>query len=84
MSKALPKWVMERYARLWGKFGNKPFSHELASQFLKEAEPTTLSLVIQELKKAGWVIVNSNPKDKRIRIYKLKEPNQAIKEMAKS
>jgi hypothetical protein len=82
MSEALPKWVMERYAKLWDKFGSKSFSHEQASEFPKEAKPTTLSLVIQELKNAGWVTVTFNPKDKRIRMYKLKDPNQAIKEMA--
>jgi hypothetical protein len=78
---ALPKWVFERYAKLWNKFDNKPFSHKQAQDFLKEPKPTTLSLVIQELKNAGWVTITLDPKDSRKRLYLLKEPNQVIKEM---
>lgn len=83
MVKALPKWAFERYARLWNKFGDKPFSHKQAQDHLKESKPTTLSLVIQELKKASWIIIALDSNDTRKRIYKLKEPNQATKEMIK-
>jgi len=83
MTEALPKWVMERYAKLWKKFGLEQFSHKEATKLLKEPKETTLSLVIQELKKNGWIELSLDPKDSRVRLYKLKEPNKAVKEMAK-
>ncbi len=81
MVEALPKWVMERYARLWRKFKKKSFSHEDASKFLKEPKQTTLSLVIAELKKSGWIKIGLDPNDSRKRLYKLKDPEQVIMEM---
>ncbi|MBI2671545.1 hypothetical protein HYX16_01285 [Candidatus Woesearchaeota archaeon] len=83
MTKALPKWVMNRYAKLWGKFNNKEFTHSLASKFLKEPKTTTLSLVIAELKKAGWLDVSLEKNDSRKRLYKLKKPEEVMKEIAK-
>lgn len=81
MVEALPKWAFERYAKLWNKFSDKPFSHKQAQDFLKESKPTTLSLVIQELKNAGWIEVSLDQKDTRKRLYKLKNPEEAVKKM---
>ena len=36
---------------------------------------------LSDLKKYGWLEVNLDPNDSRIRVYKLKEPNNAVKEM---
>lgn len=83
MSKPLPKWAMIRYAHLWRKFSDKPFTHKHAADLLKEPQDTTLSLVIQELKRSGWVEISLDPNDSRIRLYTLKEPNTAVKEMIK-
>jgi hypothetical protein len=71
---------MQRYARLWNKFKDEPFSHEQAVKFLKDKEQV-VSVFLSDLKKAGWLEVNLNPKDTRIRLYKLKEPNKAIRDM---
>ena len=34
-----------------------------------------------DLKKYGWLTVGLDPDDSRIRLYRLKEPNDAVKEM---
>ncbi len=82
MISPLPKWIMQRYAKLWNEFRDEPFSHEQAVKFLKDKEQV-VSVFLSDLKKAGWLEVTLNPKDTRIRLYKLKEPNQAVKEMIK-
>lgn len=74
---------MIRYAQLWRRFRDKPFAHKQAADLLKEPQDTTLSLVIQELKQSGWVEISLDPSDSRIRLYTLKEPNKAVKEMIK-
>ena len=69
---------MERYAKLWKKFKSNPFSHKQAQLLLKEPKDTTLSLVVQELKKRGWIVITLDKKDSRIRMYKLISPEKAI------
>lgn len=85
MVKHLPEWAFVRYAKLWSKFKNKDFSYEEAKNLLKEK--TAMSVLLSELKDAGWIEVKLNPQDTRKRIYKLKNPEKAvqeeIKEMAK-
>ena len=42
-----------------------------------------LSIVLSELRQAGWLEMKLSPEDARKRIYKLKSPEQAVKEMEK-
>lgn len=81
MAKHLPEWVFNRYAKLWSKFKDKEFSYEDAKDFLKEK--TAMSVLLSELKEADWIEVKLNPQDTRKRIYKLKNPEKAIKEEIK-
>ena len=81
MVKHLPEWVFVRYAKLWSKFKDKEFSYEEAKEFLKEK--TAMSVLLSELKEAGWIEVKLNPQDTRKRIYKLKNPEKAIREEIK-
>lgn len=81
MTTPLAKWVMFRYAKMWKHFGSKQFSHKEAQDYLHEPKDTTLSLVIQELKRAGWVEVALCNDDSRVRLYRLKDPVNALSDM---
>ena len=81
MTKPLPKWLMERYSVLWKKFKEDEFEHDDASKILKEEKDGLVSAVLSELKKHGWLAISLHPDDSRKRIYKLKNPEEAIKEI---
>lgn len=50
-------------------------------QILKEEKERLVSVVLSELKKHGWLTVKLHPEDSRKRIYKLKNPEDAINEI---
>lgn len=81
MTEPLPKWEMKKYAHLWRVFRKKEFTNEQALKILKEKDPHILSVFFYDLKKLGWINVKRNAKDKRKKIYQLKEPNKAIEEI---
>ena len=83
MVEHIPKWVMQRYSKLWSKFGEKKFSYEDAEEALKESDNRILSVFLSELKKAGWVAIELDPVDSRKRLYKLINPKKAIEEEIK-
>lgn len=81
MTSNLPKWIIERYAKLWQKFKHNPFYYEDALSVLNEKN--ALSVILSELRKSGWVEVKLDAQDTRKRIYILKDPEKAIKEIIK-
>ena len=83
MTNHIPRWELMKYAVLWKKFGIKEFTNQQAIETLKEKDRHLLSVFFSDLKKSGWVLVERDKKDARKKIYVLKEPNQAIKEMVK-
>ena len=80
MTDPLPKWIQTRYALLWNRFKEKSFSHEDATNFIKEKKEV-ISVFLSDLKKAGWLDIKLDQNDSRKRMYKLKSPDEAIKEM---
>lgn len=71
----LPKWVETRYNALWKVFGDKSFSLDDASQVLHDAfqdGEKEVPVFISEMRKAGWVESDLDPKDARRRTYRLK------------
>ena len=80
MISPLPKWIMKHYSKLWSKFKDKQFTHQEADNLLKT---TNTSIVLSRLKKYGWMELALNPNDSRKRLYKLKDPSKAVKEMGK-
>ena len=82
MVTALPKWLMQSYARLHAAFGNKEFDFEQARKILKKKN--LISPILSELKRHGWLAISLHPNDSRKRIYKLKKPEEAIAEIAKA
>ena len=81
MIKPLPKWEMKKYAHLWNNFKEKEFTNEQALNVLKEKDSHILSVFFYDLKKAGWIDIKRGSKDKRKKIYKLKEPNKVVEEL---
>ena len=80
MTKPLPKWIMQRYSILWNRFHEKEFDYDGASKILKK--DIMLSITLSSLKKAGWLELRLDVDDARKRIYRLKNPEQCVKEMA--
>ena len=42
-----------------------------------------VSVILSEMRKAGWLEVRLDPEDARKRLYKLKAPDEVVKEIAK-
>lgn len=82
MTRPLPKWLMQSYAELWIAFKSKEFEHDDASKIIKKK--SLVSPILSELKRAGWLTIKLHPVDSRKRIYQLKSPDEAVKEMAKT
>ena len=80
MAEPLPKWLMQRYSLLWVKFKNKEFNHKQATKILPDDE-RMVSVILSEMRKAGWLGIRLNPKDARKRLYRLKSPEEVVKEM---
>lgn len=78
MINPIPKWVWKRYALLWKKFGDKPFTFEQAQKELKHLDRNTVSVMFNELKNAGWISVSLDEKDTRKRVYNLMNPIKVV------
>jgi hypothetical protein len=81
MISAVPKWVMQRYSRLWKKHKDRELSFEEIQGVLKADGRTTISVFLNELKKAGWMDVQLDADDTRKRRYILKHPQDIVEEM---
>jgi len=78
MVNPIPKWVWKRYALLWKKFEDKPFTFEQAQKELKHLDRNTISVMFNELKNAGWISVNLSEGDTRKRVYNLMNPIEVV------
>jgi len=78
MVNAIPKWVWNRYAFLWKKFKDTPFTFEKAQKELKYLDRNLISVLFNELKNAGWIKVDLDEKDTRKRVYTLVNPIQIV------
>jgi len=83
MTLPLPKWEMRKYALLWNKFKDANFTNKEAQDLLKEKELHLLSVLFYDLSRMGWIEIERDKEDQRKKVYRLKEPNQAVKEIAK-
>jgi hypothetical protein len=81
MVEPLPKWIMKAYSKLWTKFKNKEFNHEDTSETLNDDK--IVSIILSDLKRSGWLEVRLDPNDLIKRLYKLIDPEEALKEIAK-
>ena len=80
----LPKWLGKRHEVLWEAFQGMPFRFEEAARVLKEKNMDSedqVNVFLAELRKKGWLLVESDPKDARKKIYKLKSKEEIISEI---
>jgi len=80
MVEPLPKWIMKRYAKLWKSFSSKDFNFEKSVQVLKE-DNRIIAIILSNLKKTGWISTRKDPTHPRKRIYNLKNPEDAVRNM---
>ncbi len=81
MSKTLPKWLMESYSVLFKKYKENEFLNDDAKKILNIDKDGTVSYVLSELKKRGWLTTRLHPDDSRKRFYKLRNPKEIILEI---
>jgi len=81
MTEPLPKWVMQRYAKLWKAFKSKEFEHEQAVKVLKEKDENMVSVILSQLRRNGWLTIKLHPSDTRKRVYKLKRLKEVLEKM---
>ena len=77
----IPRWLESRYESLWGAFEGSPFRFEDAVNVLKEKhedDENEVNVILSELRKRGWLVVELDPEDARKRIYKLKSKEEII------
>jgi len=71
----LKNWIENRYKVLWENFERKPFRADEAVEILKGGmgdSSEQVNIALSELRKAGFLEVELDPKDARKRIYTLK------------
>lgn len=83
MTKPLPKWLFIRYAKLWKDKKNHEFDFVEARALLKEKDPKTLSVILSDLRRSGWLKTNLDPQDARKRTYRLRPLQDIVEEIAK-
>ena len=84
MPAALPKWLTHRYALLWKAKTDVEFEYEEAREILKEKDDKTLSVILSELRKYGWLKARLHPENARKRIYQLKPPHEVLEKIAEN
>ena len=73
---------MQRYSLLWIKFNDREFNYGQAIRTLPDNK-RMVSVILSEMRKAGWLEMRLDPNDARRRLYKLKSPEEVVKEIAK-
>jgi len=85
MAKPIPKWVQERVSRLWKKYDSGELTFEMIEKVLSPMDDrNTISVFLNELKKAEWVTIKPSKEDMRKKIYTLKEPNVIMRELVQN
>ncbi|MEM3700188.1 MAG: hypothetical protein QXL57_04915 [Candidatus Bathyarchaeia archaeon] len=82
MTNPLPKWLFLRYAKLWKEKKNQNFDFDEARRLLKEKDDKTVSVILSDLRKHGWLKTFLDPNDARKRTYQLKSPQDIVEEIA--
>ena len=83
MSKDIPSWVGRRYEILWEAFSGSTFRFEDAAKVLMDKNKDAWEQVpvfLSELRKAGLLLVESDVRDARQKLYRLRSKNEAFKE----
>lgn len=81
MKSDLPDWVERRYEILWESFGDKTFRFEDAAKLLMDKNKDAWEQVpvfLSELRKAGFLLAESDARDARQKLYRLQDRNKKI------
>ena len=77
----LPRWLMNRYCKLWVRFKKNEFNFKDVVKILNDNEDT-IGVILSNFRKYGWLSVNIDYKDARKRKYELICPEDAVSEIA--
>jgi predicted transcriptional regulator len=77
--KKLPNWIEKRYALLWKGKADKRFSFDDAVELLSNDKKPIVSIALSEMRRAGWLKVETNEKDTRKRFYRLVSIDEYVK-----
>jgi type I restriction enzyme M protein len=83
MSRDIPEWVERRRRILWEAFGGSTFRFEDAAKALMDRNKDAWEQVpvfLSELRKAGWLLVESDVRDARQKLYRLKSKEEGFEE----
>jgi type I restriction enzyme M protein len=81
MKSEIPEWIERRYTILWDSFGDKTFRFEDAAKLLMDKNKDAWEQVpvfLSELRKAGFLLVESDVRDARQKLYSLQNRNEKI------
>jgi type I restriction enzyme M protein len=73
---------VQHYSLLHVTFKDKEFTHEQAAKTLV-IDKRIISVILSEIRKAGWLKIKLDPDDARKRLYILKSPEEVVKEIAR-
>ncbi|MGQ9691812.1 MAG: class I SAM-dependent DNA methyltransferase, partial [Thermoproteota archaeon] len=80
-------WVRSRYERLWSIFGERKFTYDEALQALEDTperiSKEALNLLLSNLRRNGFLMVEADLFDSRRKIYTLKSPSSRLNEFLK-
>lgn len=83
MNRDIADWVRRRYEILWEAFGGSTFRFEDAAKVLMDRNKDAWEQVpvfLSELRKAGLLLVESDVRDARQKLYRLRNKDEAFKE----
>lgn len=83
MDKDVPSWIGRRYEILWKAFGGSTFRFEDAAKVLMDKNKDAWEQVpvfLSELRRAGLLLVESDVRDARQKLYRLKSGDEAFGE----
>jgi len=83
VSRELPKWLEIRYTILRDVFKDGEFRFEDAARVLLERNKDAWEQVpvfLSELRRAGWLLVESDVRDARVKVYRLKGVEEGVGE----
>lgn len=80
----IPNWLKNKYSCLWQEFRSNSFRMDDAVRVLEEKakdRKEDIPVFLSELRKVGWLLVESDPQDYRKSIYTLKSQEEIIRQI---
>ncbi|MDE1848698.1 MAG: hypothetical protein KGH55_01560 [Nanoarchaeota archaeon] len=80
MAQLLPKWLQRRHLLLKHEFDGRKFTFKEAQEALGD-DSRIVNLCLSELRKAGWLTSEQNPKETKTKLYKLEDREKVEREI---